>query len=128
MTKKSKNNSISIKKVSPFHPRKPGVISFLHYAAPAAPMLHDLKEAPDSSGDGCHFTGRTSAKMPGRKASRQRLRVIHATSFHCASSLAMFSSDRKSHDFPAHLYLLIVSAFYLRLISGQCCSAPETFR
>ncbi|EAA8369200.1 hypothetical protein BHM08_07350 [Salmonella enterica] len=37
MTKKSTNNSISIKKVSPFHPRKPGVISFLHYAAPAAP-------------------------------------------------------------------------------------------
>ncbi|EBD9558363.1 hypothetical protein DBR62_21425 [Salmonella enterica] len=37
MTKKSTNNSFPIKKVSPFHPRKPGVISLLHSAAPAAP-------------------------------------------------------------------------------------------
>ncbi|EAA9525683.1 hypothetical protein FIG10_09640 [Salmonella enterica] len=32
MTKKSTNNSIFEKKVSPFHPRKPGVISLLQYA------------------------------------------------------------------------------------------------
>ncbi|NHM11872.1 hypothetical protein FOL98_17970 [Citrobacter youngae] len=32
MTKKSTNNSISRKKVSPFHLRKPGVISLLLYA------------------------------------------------------------------------------------------------
>ncbi|HHR8579976.1 TPA: helix-turn-helix domain-containing protein [Salmonella enterica subsp. enterica] len=32
MTKKSTNNSISRKKVSPFHPCKPGVISLLLYA------------------------------------------------------------------------------------------------
>ncbi|EAN8469760.1 hypothetical protein EO804_09640 [Salmonella enterica] len=37
MTKKSTSNSISRKKVSPFHPRKPGVISLQHSAAPAAP-------------------------------------------------------------------------------------------
>ncbi|ECC3296615.1 hypothetical protein YN18_002117 [Salmonella enterica subsp. enterica] len=32
MTKKSTNNSISRKKVSSFHPRKPGVIFLLLYA------------------------------------------------------------------------------------------------
>ncbi|ECA4738290.1 hypothetical protein ELQ56_13975 [Salmonella enterica subsp. enterica serovar Lerum] len=32
ITKKSTNNSISRKKVSPFHPCKPGVISLLLYA------------------------------------------------------------------------------------------------
>lgn len=32
MTKKSTNNSISRKKVSPFYPRKTAVISFLPYA------------------------------------------------------------------------------------------------
>ncbi|EAS1760692.1 hypothetical protein BH012_22555 [Salmonella enterica] len=32
MMKKSTNNSISRKKVSPFHSRKPGVISLLLYA------------------------------------------------------------------------------------------------
>ncbi|AJQ99727.1 hypothetical protein F652_1738 [Enterobacteriaceae bacterium bta3-1] len=32
------------------------------------------------------------------------------------------------HDFPAHLYVLIVCAFYLRQISGQCCPAPFTLR
>ncbi|EBR3162003.1 hypothetical protein FXR48_10465 [Salmonella enterica] len=37
MTRKSTTNSISRKKVSPFHLRKPGVISLLHSAAPAAP-------------------------------------------------------------------------------------------
>lgn len=37
MTKKSTINSIFGKKVSPFHPRKPSVISLLHLAASAAP-------------------------------------------------------------------------------------------
>ncbi|EDV9704816.1 hypothetical protein KX61_000539 [Salmonella enterica subsp. enterica] len=37
ITKKSTNNSISRKKISPFHPRKPGVISLLHSAASAVP-------------------------------------------------------------------------------------------
>jgi len=32
MTKKSTNNSISRKKISPFHPHKPGVIFLLQYA------------------------------------------------------------------------------------------------
>ncbi|EAR5963462.1 hypothetical protein GB848_23330 [Salmonella enterica] len=32
IAKKSTNNSIPEKKVSPFHPRKPGVISLLLYA------------------------------------------------------------------------------------------------
>ncbi|EAP7864649.1 hypothetical protein EX404_22540 [Salmonella enterica] len=32
MTKKSTNNSIPGKKISPFHPHKPGVISLLQYA------------------------------------------------------------------------------------------------
>ncbi|EBU7763543.1 hypothetical protein DK750_01545 [Salmonella enterica subsp. enterica serovar Rovaniemi] len=32
IAKKSTNNSISRKKVSPFHPHKPGVISLLQYA------------------------------------------------------------------------------------------------
>ncbi|TGB69656.1 hypothetical protein CQB02_02125 [Escherichia coli] len=37
IVKKSTNNSISRKKVSPFHPRKSGVIFLLHSAASAAP-------------------------------------------------------------------------------------------
>lgn len=64
-------------------------------------------------------------KNAGSQILRQRLRVIH---FHCASSLAVFPSDQKSHDFPAHLYVLIVCAFYLRQISGQCGPAPFTLR
>ncbi|RFR51062.1 hypothetical protein CRD79_15405 [Salmonella enterica subsp. enterica serovar Poona] len=67
-------------------------------------------------------------KNAGPQILRQRLRVIHATFFHCASSLAMFPSDQKSHDFPVRLCLLIISAFYLRQISDQCCTAPETIR
>ncbi|WP_212734720.1 hypothetical protein, partial [Citrobacter sp. wls619] len=33
--------------------------------------------------------------------------------------------NRKSPDFTAHLYLLNFSAFYLRQISGQCCTVSE---
>lgn len=61
--------------------------------------------------------------MPGRKTSRQRLRVIHNTHFHCASSLAVFPSDRKSHDFPAHLCLPIIRAFYFTGCGLHCRKA-----
>ncbi len=50
-------------------------------------------------------------KNAGPQILRQRLRVIYDTSFHCASLLAVFPSDWKSHDFPVPLYLLIISAF-----------------
>lgn len=50
-------------------------------------------------------------KNAGPQILRQRLRVIYDTSFHCASLLAVFPSDRNSHDFPVRLYLLIISAF-----------------
>ncbi|SQI72588.1 Uncharacterised protein [Salmonella enterica subsp. houtenae serovar Houten] len=48
--------------------------------------------------------------------------------FNRASSPAAIPTNRKSPDFPAYLHLLNFSAFYLRQIAGQCCTAPETIR
>lgn len=50
------------------------------------------------------------------------------TFFNCASPSAVIPPNRKSPDFTAHLHLLNFSAFYLRQISGHCCSVPEAIR
>lgn len=65
-------------------------------------------------------------KNAGLQILRQRLRVIHAISFYCASSLVVFPINRKSPDFTARLHLLTHQRplrYGLRpaLPQGICC-------
>jgi hypothetical protein len=86
-------------------------------------LLRNLKEAP---------VIRTVDPFTGADLCKHRVAEYRGggsdTLFNCASSSAVIPPNRKSPDFTAHLHLLNFSAFYLRQISGQCCTAPETFR
>ncbi len=78
----------------------------------STPKLHNLKEAPDSSGDGCSFYRCKPLQTPGRRTSRQRLRITHDTSF----SLRQFIGCHSTQPEITRFHGSLTSAEFQRLL------------